>query len=684
MNLFSFFLTSTLWLGLLCLCTTVEAQRKKPKYNDGPYITIETDKINLRWIENGKAKDSIVVIDQATEFNRPQLPIVDLQELQFTEDVSSHYTDVEKFVAISDIHGQHHLFLDLLKAHNVIDDDENWTYGAGHLVVVGDIFDRGDQVTETLWFLFSLEKQAALRGGKVHLLLGNHELMVMHGDVRYINAKYRYTTGIFNTPYPALFDHKTVLGQWLRSKHVSHTLNEVAFVHGGFSKKVLEREQSLEKINETFKKSIYQNSKIKKKTSDLSSLLYFDNGPLWYRGYANPAGFDAATADTILNLLNVNTIIVGHTSMPQIISLHGTKIILIDSSIKFGTNGEILIYENKQFYRGLLTGEKAPLDETGKSISPFQYVYDLGDTDLKIEIQTDIDSLIANKLEEPYQDARLLAYHNGEYNRTWDIRVRARGNMRKKLCYLPPLKIDFSKSTLSYLGFSEYDKLKVVLPCNNGKQYQQNLYKEFLVYKLYEVIDSLALHTRLIELTLTDKSNHKYSFKAFCVEDEKNFMSRTGCEIISADVGVVTSGAFEREELLRFALFQYMILNSDWSFYNRHNVEILKCPGALRTSVIPYDFDYSGIVNQPYAIPAKKLPISTVRESIFRCKNVTVEEMEMMSVFFNSRKKALLSVIRKAKYLSKKNRKKMINDILEFFKIVDNPAEWEKNLLGKK
>ena len=99
------------------------------------------------------------------------------------------FEGIENIVALSDIHGQYELAVEILKNNQIIDEDLNWNFGTGHLVIVGDIFDRGDYVTEVLWLVYELEKQAKAAGGFVHFLLGNHEYMVMHKDLRYIHKK---------------------------------------------------------------------------------------------------------------------------------------------------------------------------------------------------------------------------------------------------------------------------------------------------------------------------------------------------------------------------------------------------------------------------------------------------------------------------------------------------------------
>ncbi|NOK24222.1 metallophosphoesterase, partial [Corallococcus carmarthensis] len=95
-----------------------------------------------------------------------------------------------RIVALSDIHGQYGLLVRLLRAHQVIDAQDRWALGKDTLVIAGDVFDRGPQVTEAFWLLYGLQQQAAAAGGAVHFVLGNHETMVLYDDLRYVNPKY--------------------------------------------------------------------------------------------------------------------------------------------------------------------------------------------------------------------------------------------------------------------------------------------------------------------------------------------------------------------------------------------------------------------------------------------------------------------------------------------------------------
>jgi hypothetical protein len=679
----------TFTLGFLFLFLNSHDAQRKYDYNDGPYIQVKGDSIHVSWIENGSLNETISPLELPYHFESEVLPEVTINDLKSLDNPFERHVNVKKFVALSDIHGQHHIFIQLLKAHKVIDSNEAWIYGDGHLVIVGDVMDRGPQVTESLWFLYKLEKEAAAVGGKVHTLLGNHELMVMHGDVGYINPKYRYTSGITRRQYPDFFSDQTILGQWLRSKNITTVINEFGFVHGGFSEKVIKKERSLSTLNDMFKTQILPHGEVEQDTSSLLSMLYFDNGPLWYRGYANPEGFDEITADSILAALDIESIVVGHTSMPKIVSVHDDKIILVDSSIKFGKKGELLVYDNDSLYRGQIDGSlvSIAIDSTTsdehRPSTPFQYVYDFGDMDLTIVLDTDLKKLfVTNNIEEIYQPATLVAIHNKEFNRKWNVRLRTRGNMRKLVSKFPPLKIDFSKTTLEYLGFTRNDKLKLVLPCKTGKKYQQRLYREHVIYSLYQQVDSFGYRTHLVNVIFENKGKKKYDVNGFFIEDEADFALRTKTRVLNS--GIIRMESLERESYVKMAFFQYMVMNTDFSVGNKHNLEMIGIPGELKPRAIPYDFDYCGMVDQDYAVPFDRLPIYSVRDHYFKGQKVTLEEVKMAVNFYNPLKDTFKKIIDDANYLNRKSKKSMKNDIDEFYKRLNEEDKWEKRFINPK
>lgn len=673
------------WIWPFFLCFLIsKADGQRGKYYDGPYISEKEGQYELMWIQKGKVKREKIALDSVYTFFKPNLPQIDLQKLEFKTEEAFHFDNVEKFVSISDIHGQYDVFIKLLQAHHVIDTSFNWIYGEGHLVVLGDVFDRGDKVTETLWFLFNLEKQAERNGGKVHLTLGNHEVMVMHGDIGYIHPKYRYTSGASRTEYPDLFSNETILGKWLRSKPVSISINDFVFVHGGFSKQVLEKEASLKRINSIWKQDILPDEKIEYDTTDLTSLLYFENGPLWYRGYANPSGFDVDQANYILNRLKKDHIVVGHTSMPNVMSLYDNRIVLVDSSIKFGKTGELFIYENDNLYRGQENGDRLILssDKSGDdNKSVFDFMYEDSDSTIGISIISDIKKLKKEKLNKEYQETEVLLYDDIEEIYSFEGRVKVRGNMRKKLCDNPPLKVDFSKKELRLNGFSNRDKLKLVLQCGHMESQAHSLKKEHLVYELYQIIDTLGLRSKLVKVDLNDIDGGSTVLEGFILEDEENLANRLGGQIV--EKGIVTKQALHRESFLKMAFFQFMICNTDWSIRGRHNIETILMDGEKRLRGIAYDFDYSGIVGQKYAVPSELFPIADVKQRYFRVNDLTEEEFIYIKDFYNDKKETLYSKVENADYLPQKEKKKFKKVVEDFYDIINSRRKskklWAKN-----
>ena len=649
---------------------------------DGPYITATDDRKDLLWIDKGRVKrHTISKEDTAQYFNLSYLPKVDVTDLDFDVDTSFSYSNVSHFAAISDIHGQYNLLINLLTAQGIIDSMSQWSFGDGHLVIVGDVFDRGDLVTECLWFLFQLEKQAKKKGGRVHLLLGNHEVMILHGDIGYIHPKYKFISQASKTPYPDLFSDKTVLGKWLRSKNISVSINDFVFVHGGFSKKVIDKENSLRIINKTFRDEILPSQISKNDSNQFISNLYFENGPLWYRGYVNPNAFDSDQAEYILSKLNKDAIVVGHTSMPQIVSLYDNRIILIDSSIKFGKSGELLIFEDDILYRGLQNGDRLLLDSEDKegTISIFDYLYEVADTSTVLTIQTDVDHLMKTKEMKEYQPALVTISDSQDESMVFDSRVKVRGNMRKQLCTLPPLKIDFNKTELRSRGFSNKDKIKIVLQCMDSLSREISMKKEHLVYELYREVDTLGLRSKLIKVNLITDEHDSNQYQGFILEDEENLARRVGGKVI--EKGIVKPQSMNRLAYLKMAFFQYMIGNNDWSVGLRKNIETVLLGNEKRLFAVAFDFDYSAIVGQEYAVPKHIFPPMTYDERVFRLNDLTKDELNMIKEYFNEKRNDFYRIINNATYLSKKVRNIFKSDIDNFYNVI-NSRKKSKVLLG--
>lgn len=337
-----------------------------PPVNDGPYIFVNSQQeLESYWLCQGKVVNEITKhVNFPQAISACEMP-ASVHAFASIENKVLEFSGDYPIAALSDFHGQYDLMIELLTNNNIIDEHKNWAFGKGHFVITGDIFDRGDKVTEILWFLYDLEQQAQQAGGNIHLTLGNHEVMVLNGDIRYLHPKYIETAKKLNTPFERLFTPESILGSWLRSKPVLVKINNMLFAHGGFHPSLAIEQRSIIDINTAFKDSLIK-SELNKPREGWAKFLHTTNGPIWYRGYFSAErgkdnGATSTEIDLLLKHFDVKHLIVGHTSQKQIETRYQGRVIAIDSSIKRGNYGEILFIENGKMWRGSLNGKVLPL-----------------------------------------------------------------------------------------------------------------------------------------------------------------------------------------------------------------------------------------------------------------------------------------------------------------------------------
>jgi hypothetical protein len=232
-------------------------------------------------------------------------------------------------------------------------------------VVLGDVFDKGKHIHEVIWLIYNLERQAEVVGGKVHFLLGNHEVKGLRGDLKYVKENYFTIAKSFSITVPELYFENTFWGRWLRSKNILMQIDSLLFVHGGIHPEIIEKYSSISEINKIMKDNIDLSLEAIKKSPTLS-LLFRKIGPIRYRGFFTPDSLPDVShkeLTDILNHFNVEKIIVGHTTEDQIYFSHNKRIICVDSGIKEGIRGEGLLIEDGMYYSVNINGDITPLFE---------------------------------------------------------------------------------------------------------------------------------------------------------------------------------------------------------------------------------------------------------------------------------------------------------------------------------
>lgn len=292
-----------------------------------------------------------------------------------------------------------------------------------------------------------------------------------------------------------------------------------------------------------------------------------------------------------------------------------------------------------------------------------------------IKIESTWSKLIGQKMDEAYIPAKIELPGPDGNPLTMDVKIRARGMMRKEVCFFPPIKVDFKRNDLLKQNLdSAINKLKVVFQCRTGIVNTEYLIKEKLCYDLYKIINpDVNVQVKQVKYDCAENGKTKYSLDGLIVEDEKVLAARYKGRIINA--GKVMIGSLDKDTYQRMAVFQYMIGNTDWSIPNKHNIEMIKVPNVAKVIPIAYDFDYAGLVGTPYAVPYETLPIKSVFERYYMGHGVTEEDAIALGKYFLDKKPSLLKAVDDVQGLDDKEKNNIKKYLAPFFDILDNEKQ---------
>ena len=300
------------------------------------------------------------------------------------------------------------------------------------------------------------------------------------------------------------------------------------------------------------------------------------------------------------------------------------------------------------------------------------------DETLYLTLTMDMKSVFSNREAEESHPAEISYSDIDGNNITIPLNISVRGNFRKDSinCDFPPLRLNFSNSTVINTIFDGQDKIKLVTHCRSRlSRYEQNVLKEYLAYKLYNLFAEESYFVRLVQLTYADVSGKLDTLKkmGFLIEPTSQLAHRNGCEklIISKIQQTQTS----KHKTTVLAIFQYMIGNTDWSVWSQHNIELLTEDTSALPIVVPFDFDWAGLVNAPYATPAKSL--RTVKTRLYRNFCITDAELQLALDEFRQRREKIYQTCRSVSYLSPRELKKTLKYIDGFFNVIENPKKVE-------
>jgi hypothetical protein len=306
------------------------------------------------------------------------------------------------------------------------------------------------------------------------------------------------------------------------------------------------------------------------------------------------------------------------------------------------------------------------------------------DEPLALELAAPFGAVLRSRTAPEYQDAQ-LEYRDGNGTvATVPLRVRVRGKSRAAVCDFPPLLLNFRTPDLAGTLFEGEDRLKLVTHCDSAAAYDQYLKLEYLAYRVLSLVTPLSLRSRLVEVSYLDTGRQRDlgTRPGILLEDEGRFAERQ--ELAVVEVEKIEPQRYDPEALALLDVFEFFIGNTDWSALAGpagdlccHNV----VPYARRDGTlvpVPYDFDSSGLIDAPHALPDARLPIRAVRQRLYRGRCRAPAEFAPAFARFEEQRAAIVALFDERQGLSAKTAERARDYVDAFYAILADAERREK------
>lgn len=310
-----------------------------------------------------------------------------------------------------------------------------------------------------------------------------------------------------------------------------------------------------------------------------------------------------------------------------------------------------------------------------------------GETSLDLTLNYSKKELLKFTNDSTYIKSNISYSENkGGYN-NMEVKLRARGNYRRKNCYYLPLWLKINKAESKGTIFEGEKKIKIVLPCLKSKRSNDNIVKEYLAYKIFECLSPYYFKTKLIPIHLEEQIGGKkidHALTAILIQDDKKLAATYNGNIIKKN-----THAYNQDPVssVRNALFQFMIGNTDFSVTYRHNEKLFFIDKKIVP--VPFDFDMSGLVNPSYAIVSVvneiELPITSVTQRMYRGFERDEKVVQQVRQEFLDRQTEIFNIIDQHQiyFINTKEFVKAREFISDFYKIIGDDQKFDKIILKR-
>jgi hypothetical protein len=296
---------------------------------------------------------------------------------------------------------------------------------------------------------------------------------------------------------------------------------------------------------------------------------------------------------------------------------------------------------------------------------------------IDISVKFDLTAFLRKNLKGKFLDGLLTLHTGGKDSITKEVWVNTRGVFRLQYCGFPPMELEFKKPFYVYRYAATITKLKLATQCQSSDLYQDYIFKEYLVYRMFNMLSDTSYRVRLVRATYIDtkKARKPVQQYGFFIEPQTALAVRENATVLKNVE--ITQRNVDQHVMTRVAIFNFMIGNYDWAVPNRHNITIMatKDTNSYQLPIaIPHDFDWTGIVNPLYAIPTESVGIESVKERIYLGVCLSRETFRAELREFLPFKQKMYSVITEFPYLSAQSKKEITDYLDEFFDQVESPS----------
>jgi hypothetical protein len=311
---------------------------------------------------------------------------------------------------------------------------------------------------------------------------------------------------------------------------------------------------------------------------------------------------------------------------------------------------------------------------------------------LQVTIEAPLKMLMKERPDKDYLEGTFSYTKDDGTQQVFDLKLRTRGNFRRKkeTCNFAPIRLNFRKKQLKDTIFDGQDKLKLVTHCQQNKDsFEQLVLREYLAYRILQVLTPRSFAVRLMHINYVDTQGLGPRLKyGFVLEDDDDVADRVGMKAVKR--GNVKHADLDRRQENLVEVFQYLIGNTDFSLVQGpadddccHNSMLLSKTEGPPYTPLPYDFDFAGLVNAPYAAPNPRFRLRSVRSRLYRglCSNNDL--LPETFRLFLAKKAAVYAIVEELDMFSGQSRRSTINYLDTFFETITDPKMIALQFTGK-